>query len=202
VETLLSPLGGYLGHDALLPFFTTSQKKSLDIYVVTDHTSERFFGGRLDLARSKGDGMCGARCCCSFKVPSTYTYAATVRRLAGTDRVFRPSSDLFSKMPEQLLRLWSIMIFMTNHTSYFSNSSKFSVAANVWHPLAIREGRASRLLRPCGSRVELGHLEFQRPTTHYSGQPWALGSVQAVTLFEQVLDNMTLFHGVAHMNCS
>jgi hypothetical protein len=64
----------------------------------------------------------------------------------------------YSKVPEQLLRLWSKMIFTTNRASYFSNSSMFSVAANVWHPLAVREGRASRLLRPYGSRVELGHL--------------------------------------------
>jgi hypothetical protein len=56
-----------------------------------------FFDGKLDLVRSKGDGLRGAICCCSFKAPSTYAFAATVRRLAGTARVLRPSLDLFSK---------------------------------------------------------------------------------------------------------
>jgi hypothetical protein len=56
-----------------------------------------FFDGTLDLARSKGNGQRGARGCCLFKAPSTYASAATVRRLAGTARVLRPLSDLFSK---------------------------------------------------------------------------------------------------------
>jgi hypothetical protein len=89
--------------------------------------------------RSKDDGLCGARRCCSFKVPSTYASAATVRRLASTARVLRPSSDLFSKVPERPPRLWSKMIFTMNRTSYFSNSPKYSGATNVWHFLAAQE---------------------------------------------------------------
>jgi hypothetical protein len=102
--------------------FYDFSKKSLNIYVVTDHTSERFFGRMLDLARSKDDGLCGARCCCSFKVPSTYASASSVQRLVGTARVLRPLSDLFSKAPEQPPRLRSKTIFTTNRASYFSNS--------------------------------------------------------------------------------
>jgi hypothetical protein len=77
------PSWGYPGHDALLLFFRLF-KKHPDIYVVTDRTSERFFGGRLDLARSKDDGLCGAKRCYLFKVPSNYASTAMVRRLAGT----------------------------------------------------------------------------------------------------------------------
>jgi hypothetical protein len=76
-------------------FFDFSKKP--DNYVVTDRTNERFFDKKDDLARSKGDGLRRAKCCYSFKAPSTYTSAATVRRLAGIVRVLRPSSDLFSK---------------------------------------------------------------------------------------------------------
>jgi hypothetical protein len=74
------------------------QKKNADIYVMTGRTSERGFDGKLDLVRSKDDSLRGARHCCSFKAPSTYAYAATVQRLAGTARVLRPFSDLFSKV--------------------------------------------------------------------------------------------------------
>jgi hypothetical protein len=120
--------------------FYNFSKKNLDIYVVTDRMSERFFGGRLDLARSKDDGLRRVRRCCSFKVPSTYASAATMRRLASTSRVLRPSSDLFSKVPERPPRLQSKMIFTTNRASYFSNSPKYSGATNVWHSSVAREG--------------------------------------------------------------
>jgi hypothetical protein len=76
-----SLLGGYPGYDALLPIFYEFSKTNPDNYVKTDRTSERFFGRKLDLAKSKGDGLRRARCCCSFKDPSTHTFAATVRRL-------------------------------------------------------------------------------------------------------------------------
>jgi hypothetical protein len=52
-------------------------KKYLDYCVETDRTSERFFGRKPDLVRSKGDGLRGVRRCCSFKDPSTYASAAT-----------------------------------------------------------------------------------------------------------------------------
>jgi hypothetical protein len=107
-----SPLGGYLGHDALLLFLRFFSKK-IYIYVITDPTGERCFGGRLDLMRSKDDGLCGARCCCLFKVPSAYASVATTPRLASTARVLMPSSDLFSKAFEQPPRLWSKTIFTT-----------------------------------------------------------------------------------------
>jgi hypothetical protein len=159
-------------------------QKNPDIYVVTNRTSKRFFDGKLDLARSKDDGLRRARRCCSFKVPSTYATVTMVRRLASTAQVLRPSPDLFSKVFEQPPRLRSKMIFTTHLASYFSNSPKCSGAANMWPPLAVREGRASQLLRPCDSRVELGHLNLLRSATPYGGRPWALGSVHVVTLFE------------------
>jgi hypothetical protein len=76
-------------------------KENLNIRVVTDHTGKRVFGGRLNLMRSKDDGMCGARRCCSFQVPSAYAFAAMVRRFASTAQVPKPSSDLFSKVFKQ-----------------------------------------------------------------------------------------------------
>jgi hypothetical protein len=135
--------------------------------------------------RSKDDGLCGARCCCLFKVPSAYASRDMARRLASTARVLMPSSDLFSKAFDQPPRLWSKTIFTTNHVSYFSNFPECSGAANVWHPLEVREGQASRLLRPRGSIVELGHLKLLRSTTRYCGRPWVLGSIRAVMHFEQ-----------------
>jgi hypothetical protein len=90
--------------------------------------------------RSKDDGLCGVRRCCSFKVPSAYTSTAMVRRLASTAQLPRHSSDLFSKAFEQPPKLWSKTISMTNLASYFSNSPKYSGVANVWHALVVREG--------------------------------------------------------------
>jgi hypothetical protein len=84
---------GYPGHDALLLFLRFFKKKNSDNDVLTDRTSEMFFDGKLDHARSKDDGLRGARCCCSLKVPSTYAFMATVRRLASTTQVLKPSSD-------------------------------------------------------------------------------------------------------------
>jgi hypothetical protein len=101
--------------------FTTFQKRNPDIYVVTNRMSERFFGRRLDLARSKDDGLRGARYCCSFKVPSTYASVAMVRRLAGIARVLRPLSDLFSEVVNQPPRLRFKTGFTTNLASNFTN---------------------------------------------------------------------------------
>jgi hypothetical protein len=123
--------------------FYDFSKKNLDIYVITNHTGERFFGGGLNLMGSKDDGLLGVRCSYSFKVPSAYASASMVRRLGDTAQVPRPSSDLFSKAFEQPPRLQSKMIFTTNLASYFSNSPKYSGAVNMWHPLAVRKGRAS-----------------------------------------------------------
>jgi hypothetical protein len=80
------------------PSVFTIFQKNPDNCVETDRTSERFFGRKLDLVRSKGDGLHGVRRYCSFKVPSAYASAATARRLASTVRVLRSSSDLFSKV--------------------------------------------------------------------------------------------------------
>jgi hypothetical protein len=134
---------------------------------VTDRTSERIVDGKFDLARSKEDGLRGERRCYSFKVPSTYAPATTVRRLAGTARVLSSSFDLFSKVFEQPPKLRSKTIFTTKPRGLLLKFPKFSGAANEWQLLAAQEDRASRLLRPRGCRVELGPLEFLRSTIRY-----------------------------------
>jgi hypothetical protein len=91
-----SLLGGYPRHDALPPFLLNFSKNP-DKCVETDRTSERFFGRKLDLAKSKGGGLRGERGCCSFKAPSAHASTAMARRLANTLRVPRSSSDLFSR---------------------------------------------------------------------------------------------------------
>jgi hypothetical protein len=96
----------------ILRFF----KKNPDNYVMTDCKSERSFDGKLDLARSKDDSLRGMRRCCLFKVPSTYASAAMVQRLAGTSRVLRLSSDLFSKAFKWPPRLWSENNFHNKNT--------------------------------------------------------------------------------------
>jgi hypothetical protein len=90
-----SPLGGYLGHDALISISRFENK--IDNYVATDHTCEKFFGGKLNLARGEDGGPCEAYYCCSFKAPSTYASMAMVRRLASTVRVHGFSSEPFQK---------------------------------------------------------------------------------------------------------
>jgi hypothetical protein len=70
----------------MMPSFCFSQVFEIksDIYVITDCTGERFFGRRLDLMRSKDDGLRGAQRYYSFDVPSAYASTAMVRRLAST----------------------------------------------------------------------------------------------------------------------
>jgi hypothetical protein len=81
-----------------MPSFQFSVLKTkTDSYVMTNRTCERFFGGRLNLARSKDDGPRGARYCCSFNAPSTYASMVTARRLVSTVRVHGFSSDPFKK---------------------------------------------------------------------------------------------------------
>jgi hypothetical protein len=98
--------------------------KNPDNCVETDRTSKRFFGRKLDLARSKDNGLRGVRHYCSFKAPSTYASAAMVRRLASTARVLRSSFDLFSKVFGRPPGLWSRSDFENKTTpSYLSNLS-------------------------------------------------------------------------------
>jgi hypothetical protein len=102
-------LGGYPRHDALLPvlrFF----KKTLDNYDVTDRMSKRSFDGKLDLVRSKDDDLHGARCCYSFKVPSTYAFAA-MERLAHTH----------NSSPQSFIRPLFKSIQVTTKTSVSNN---------------------------------------------------------------------------------
>jgi hypothetical protein len=63
-----------------------------------DQSHERkVFWRKLDLEKSKDDGLRGVRGCYSFKAPSAHASAATARRLANTLRVPRSLSDLFSR---------------------------------------------------------------------------------------------------------
>jgi hypothetical protein len=71
----------------LLVFSKFFQKNS-DDFVETDHTSEKFFKRKLELAKGKDDGLHGMTSCCSFKAPSANASAAMAQRLASTSLVF------------------------------------------------------------------------------------------------------------------
>jgi hypothetical protein len=91
-----SLLGGYQGHDALVPprFFRNFSKKNSDNFVETNRTSEKVFKRKLELTKGKDDDLRGITSHCSFKVPSANASAAMARRLASTSLVsgFHPTS--------------------------------------------------------------------------------------------------------------
>jgi hypothetical protein len=80
-----------------------------------------------------------------------------VRRLVGTTRVLKPSSDLFSKVFKCPPRLRSKTIFMTKTRKLLLELPKFSGAANEWQLLAAREDQTFVVTSPQEDQVHF-HL--------------------------------------------